>query len=97
MRQKTKGERPYHRERKLPPLRIAKIHPKGQIVIPKDIRDDFNLEPGDKVEVRPTDDGIILFPLRRRQTMTEILRGAFKGPFTLEELERIYLGRYAKS
>ncbi len=81
----------------MPPLRIAKIHPKGQVVIPKEIRDDFDLEPGDKVEIRPAEDGIILLPLHHRKTATETIRGTFKGPFSLEELEGIYLERDAKS
>jgi len=80
----------------MPALRVAKIHPKGQIVIPKDIRDDFSLEPGDKVEVRATGEGIVLLPLHKKATMTEALRGAFKGPFSLEELELKYAERYGK-
>jgi AbrB family looped-hinge helix DNA binding protein len=80
----------------MPAFRVAKVHPKGQVVIPKDIRDDFSLEPGDKVEVRTTDEGVVLLPLKKKATMTEALRGAFKGPYSLDELERIYAGRYGK-
>src|SRR5688572_26121232 len=32
----------------------------GRIVLPKDVRDDFALEPGDALEVRETSEGILL-------------------------------------
>lgn len=41
-----------------------KLSRKGQITIPKAIRDQLGLEPGDEVEFRQTDDGFVL----RRQS-----------------------------
>lgn len=36
----------------------------GRIVLPKDVRDDYGLEPGDAMEVRETSEGILLTRLR---------------------------------
>ena len=36
----------------------------GRIVIPKDIRDDFNLKPGSPIRIEESDQVIILKPLR---------------------------------
>jgi AbrB family looped-hinge helix DNA binding protein len=69
---------------------IAKVHPKGQIVIPKDIRERTNLRPGDKVEVRLGENGILLLPLQSRNTATRHFKGTVKGMFSLDDLERIY-------
>jgi AbrB family looped-hinge helix DNA binding protein len=41
-----------------------KVSEKGQITIPKAIRDQLKLEPGDEVEFRRTDEGFVL----RRQS-----------------------------
>lgn len=43
----------------------AKLGEKGQVVIPKRIRDQANLHPGDEVEFELKDDHVILTPSRR--------------------------------
>lgn len=43
----------------------VRVGPKGQIVIPKAIRDQASIEPGDEVEVHFTDETIVVVPRRR--------------------------------
>ncbi len=37
-----------------------KVGPKGQVVIPKDFREEMGIHPGSKVEFRFTEDGIVI-------------------------------------
>ena len=41
-----------------------KIGPKGQLVIPKDLREEFGISPGDHVIVHDNPDGILVRKLR---------------------------------
>lgn len=41
-------------------MSIAKVTSKGQITIPKRIRDLMGVQPGDQVVFRPTDAGIVV-------------------------------------
>jgi AbrB family looped-hinge helix DNA binding protein len=52
-----------------------KMGAKGQVVIPKDLREQANLGPGDDVSFEPVEDGIMV---RRAGTHTP-LRGRFAG------------------
>ena len=52
-----------------------RIGAKGQVVIPKTIRDDVGLHPGDDVEFSVDDDEVIL---RRAKPRSE-LRGRYQG------------------
>ncbi len=56
----------------------VKVSPKGQVVIPKDLRDQFGIEPGQKVSVEGTDEGILVSGDR---DPVEAMRGMFKGKF----------------
>lgn len=67
---------------------MAKVLAKGQIVIPKDIREKANLHTGDKVDVQMTPKGIVVVPIKK--THTEKVRGLIKGKLSLQELEDIY-------
>lgn len=67
---------------------VAKVLEKGQIVIPKEARKKANISPGDKVEVRVTEEGIIILPIRK--TYTDSFMGLVKGKLSLEELENLY-------
>jgi len=58
-------------------MSMAKILAKGQIVIPKEIRDKANLHTGDKVDVQMTPRGIVVVPIRK--TVTEKIRASIKG------------------
>ena len=67
---------------------VAKILEKGQIVIPKKARDLIKLAPGDKVEVKVTEEGIIILPFKK--SYTESFKGHVKGKLSLERLEKLY-------
>lgn len=67
---------------------IARVLEKGQIVIPKEARKKAHINPGDKVEVKVTDRGIVISPIRK--SYTENFKGLVKGRLSLEELERLH-------
>jgi len=48
---------------------------KGQVVIPKDLREQAGLGPGSDVAFEPVDDGIVV----RRADRRSMLRGRFAG------------------
>jgi antitoxin PrlF len=52
-----------------------RVGAKGQVVIPKDLRERAGLGPGANVSFEPVDDGIIV----RRAVGTQALRGRFAG------------------
>ncbi len=61
-----------------------KVGPKGQVVIPKDVRVALGIQPGDEVGVYQDDDRVIIRPVRQRRP----LRGRFSGSALTSELER---------
>jgi AbrB family looped-hinge helix DNA binding protein len=67
---------------------VAKVLGKGQIVIPKEARKKASIVPGDKVEVKVTEKGIVILPLKK--SYTESFRGLVKGRLSMEDLERLY-------
>jgi len=67
---------------------VAKVLEKGQIVIPKRARDLVKLAPGDKVEVRVTNEGIVILPFK--ESYTETFRGHVKGKLSLDKLEKLH-------
>ena len=52
-----------------------RVGPKGQVVIPKQLRDELGIEPGDEVTFWVEDDHVALCPTHRRAA----LRGRFAG------------------
>jgi AbrB family looped-hinge helix DNA binding protein len=57
--------------------------PKGQVVIPKQIRDRLHLQPGDRLQMREEGDGVhirkaLIGPAERKATVAK-LRGALAG------------------
>jgi len=58
-----------------------KIFPKGQVVIPVELRRKYHIEIGDHINVISTDDGILLKPSSkkpRKISLTNQLSGIFK-------------------
>jgi AbrB family looped-hinge helix DNA binding protein len=64
----------------------TKLSTKGQLVIPKAIRDQLNLKPGTLFEVELQNETIILTPLKKRPI--DKLYGKFADENVLHELER---------
>jgi AbrB family looped-hinge helix DNA binding protein len=58
------------------------VGPKGQVVIPKEIRDYLGIAPGDEVDVALDGDAVRFVPSRRRTN----LRGRFAGVVLVERL-----------
>ncbi|MEA1904411.1 MAG: AbrB/MazE/SpoVT family DNA-binding domain-containing protein [Candidatus Hadarchaeota archaeon] len=56
----------------------VKVSPKGQVVIPQDLRDQFGIKPGQKVSVEGTEEGILILGDRGP---VEAMRGMFKKKF----------------
>ncbi len=69
-------------------MQVAKILGKGQIVIPKKVREKMKLSPGDNVEIQVARERIILLPLKKNYT--ESFKGTVKGKLSLAELDRLY-------
>jgi AbrB family looped-hinge helix DNA binding protein len=60
-----------------------KMGPKGQVVIPKRIRDRLHLQPGDRLQVREEQDGVRIskafMGASERRAIVAKLRGALAG------------------
>ncbi len=69
-------------------MSTATITSKGQLTIPKRIREAMNLQEGDQVVVVVEDERIALYPVHRRGILS--LQGAFAGlrPYPGREAER---------
>ncbi len=61
----------------------TKVGPKGQVVIPKPLRDRLGISPGDEVVFWLEDDDLHL----KRATPSRSLRGRFSGSRLTDELE----------
>lgn len=53
-----------------------KVGPKGQVVLPKALRDELGIRPGDEVNVRREDDTLVVRRARRESRLFGALRGA---------------------
>lgn len=70
---------------------MAKVLAKGQIVIPKEIREKANIHSGDKVDVQITPKGIVVVPIKK--TYTDKARGIVKGKLSMKQLDDLYAER----
>jgi AbrB family looped-hinge helix DNA binding protein len=61
----------------------SRVGPKGQVVIPKALRDELGIVPGDEVAFSMVDDGVLVEPVRGRPD----LKGTLEGSGLLEALE----------
>lgn len=68
----------------------ATITSKGQVTIPKAVRDALGLQTGDRIDFVDTDRGYLIVPAKRD---LKSLRGMFKGrrrkPATIEEIKAV--------
>jgi antitoxin PrlF len=63
---------------------------KGQITIPKEVRDQMGLKPGDRVDfIKDRTGRILLKPINTDfRSLKGIIKSPFKRPITLEEMDR---------
>lgn len=85
---------------------ITTMSAKGQVVIPKDVRDRLRLRPGEKLEVVETSNGISLnrVDARERISMEEAnrrlapIRALYNGPpVTIEEMNETIAERWRQA
>jgi antitoxin PrlF len=76
------------------PTKMTKITTKGQVTIPKRLRDHLGLEPGSSVEFELTADGRVFLQTRRRAPASRFarLRGSAKPAMTTDELMALTRG-----
>ena len=69
-------------------MALTRLSTKGQVVLPKEIRESLGLAPGAELEVEVLDGSVVLRPIRRT-TVDDILGMlAWSGPArTIEEME----------
>jgi AbrB family looped-hinge helix DNA binding protein len=67
---------------------------KGQVTIPKRMRDALGLRPGHEVQFELEADGrVVIRPnARRRKSAIDKVRGTMKGKFTTHEIMRLTRG-----
>lgn len=72
-------------------METTRLSSKGQIIIPKSIRDALDLEPGMTFEVEVTESGLVLRPERRfARTGLDQVAGCLEwrgAPVSLEEMD----------
>ncbi|NOY69385.1 MAG: AbrB/MazE/SpoVT family DNA-binding domain-containing protein [Deltaproteobacteria bacterium] len=70
-------------------MALATLTTKGQVTIPKAVRDSLSLHPGDKVEFAVTQEGeAVLRPVTRKvEEVFGSLRTDVCGPVTIEEMD----------
>ncbi|GIV00221.1 MAG: hypothetical protein KatS3mg014_1836 [Actinomycetota bacterium] len=61
----------------------SRVGPKGQVVIPKELRERLGIRPGDEVVFSLLERGVLVEPV----TTERGLRGAFRGAGLVETLE----------
>lgn len=70
-------------------MTTATLSSKGQITIPKVIREKYHLEPGDKVEFLEDDQGVVtIWPVTQSVTKLKGMVAASKKPVSIEEMNR---------
>ena len=70
---------------------IATLTSKGQVTIPKEVRERLRLRAGDRIEFVVAADGTVSVRTPRRDVreFAGILKGRLKKPLTIEQMNRI--------
>jgi len=66
-------------------MAIVTVSTKGQIVIPKEVREKFGLRPGTKIDVKLKENEITLKPMR--ENISDGLYGKYRGVDLLKDLK----------
>jgi len=66
-------------------MAIVTVSTKGQIVIPKEVREKFGLRPGTKIDVKLKGNEITLKPMR--ENISDGLYGKYRGVDLLKDLK----------
>ena len=74
----------------------AKVTSKGQVTIPKAVRERLHIEPGDRVSFEIRDDGSVLFKARNLpwQRLKGMFKSPLKRPLTIDEMSPERAGDY---
>ena len=74
---------------------MTKMTSKGQVTIPKRLRDLLGLKPGSAIEFELADDGRVILKPARRPPKSQFarLRGTLKGGMTTDEIMALTRGR----
>ena len=73
---------------------VTSLSVKGQVVIPKPLRETLGLQPGDRFVVLREGDAIVLKPLKKK--VASRLYGRYKGLKLLSDLEEEHLQEVKK-
>jgi AbrB family looped-hinge helix DNA binding protein len=60
-------------------MSFTQVNPDGLIALPEDIREEFGLKPGDRLELRKEDDQIVMTPVKKKPF------SAFRGIFKVDD------------
>jgi len=67
----------------------ATLTSKGQVTIPKAVREKLKLQTGDRIDFVDTEKGIILVPVTRDlRALRGILKGRVASPVTVEQMNQ---------
>ena len=82
-------------------MATTRLSSKGQIILPKPVRDAHGWEPGTDFTVEDVGDGVILRPVRKKKGTTKLsdLVGCLKydgPPHTIEEMNEAIAGAIRK-
>lgn len=68
----------------------ATLTSKGQVTIPKTVRDALGLETGDRIDFVDTGKGYLIVPAKRDlKSLRGILKGRRRKPLTIEEMNAV--------
>ncbi len=72
----------YHGIEVVPVASMSRVGPKGQVVLPKELRDELRIVPGDRVTFTLEDGKIVLLPIRNK-TASDLL-GALRSTHPID-------------